>query len=54
MANPGDPEGAAAQAAMAASVSHDGEALHAARVVAALVAQAFVEDDVDKLLDTAP
>jgi ADP-ribosylglycohydrolase len=53
LANPGDPERAAALAGMAASVSHDGEALNAARVVAALVAQAFVEDDVDKLLDTA-
>lgn len=53
LANPGDPERAAALAAGAASVSHDGEALHAARVVAALVAQAFVEDDVGKLLDTA-
>jgi ADP-ribosylglycohydrolase len=53
LANPGDPERAADLAAMAASVSHDGEALNAARVVAALVAHAFVEDDVDKLLDTA-
>jgi ADP-ribosylglycohydrolase len=53
LANPGDPERAADQAEMAASVSHDREALHAARVIAALVAQAFVEDDVDKLLDTA-
>ena len=53
MASPGDPERAAALAAQAASVSHDGEALHAARVVAALVAQAFVETDVERLLDTA-
>lgn len=53
LANPGDPERAAALAAMAASVGHDGEALNAARVVAALVAHAFVEDDVAKLLDTA-
>ena len=53
MACPGDPERAAALAAQAASVSHDGEALHAAQVVAALVAQAFVESDVGKLLDTA-
>jgi ADP-ribosylglycohydrolase len=53
LACPGDPERAAALAEAAASVSHDGEALHAARVVAALVAYAFVEDDVDKLLDTA-
>lgn len=53
MACPGDPERAADLAGRAASVSHDGEALNAARVVAALVAQAFVEDDVDRLLDTA-
>lgn len=53
MACPGDPERAAALAAQAASVSHDGEALEAARVVAALVAQAFVEPRVDRLLDTA-
>jgi ADP-ribosylglycohydrolase len=53
MACPGDPERAAALAAEAASVSHDGEALNAARVVAALVAHAFVEPDVDRLLDVA-
>lgn len=53
LTSPGDPEAAAARAAQAASVSHDGEALHAARVVAALVAQAFVEPDVGRLLDTA-
>lgn len=53
LACPGDPERAAALAAQAASVSHDGEALVAARVVAALVAQAFVEPDVAVLLDTA-
>jgi ADP-ribosylglycohydrolase len=53
MACPGDPERAAALAAQAASVSHDGEALHAARIVAAIVAQAFVEPDVNRLLDTA-
>lgn len=53
LACPGDPERAAALAAEAASVSHDGEALHAARVVAAMVAQAFVEPNVHALLDTA-
>lgn len=50
---PGDPERAADLAARAACVSHDGEALHGARVVAALVAGAFVESDVDRLLDAA-
>ena len=53
MACPGEPDRAAFLAEQAASVSHDGEALFAARVVAALVAQAFVESDVDALLDTA-
>ena len=33
-------------------MSHDGEAVHAARVVAAMEAQAFVEPDVGRLLDT--
>jgi ADP-ribosylglycohydrolase len=53
MTCPGDPERAANLAEAAASVSHDGEALHAARVVAALVAQSFVETDVGRLLDAA-
>ena len=51
MACPGDPEKAADLARRAASVSHDGEAIHAARVVAAMEAQAFVEADVGRLLD---
>ena len=53
MTCPGDPELAADLASGAASVSHDGEALHGARVVAALVAAAFIETDMDRLLDTA-
>jgi ADP-ribosylglycohydrolase len=53
MACPGDPERAVHLAAQAASVSHDGEALHAAKVVAALVAASFTESDMDRLLDTA-
>ncbi|TDE10684.1 ADP-ribosylglycohydrolase family protein [Jiangella asiatica] len=53
MTCPSDPEGAADLAERAARVSHDGEAIHAARVVAALVAQAFVEPDMGKLLDIA-
>ncbi len=51
MTCPGDPATAADLVARAASVSHDGEALQAARMVGAMVAQAFVEDDVDRLLD---
>ncbi|MFO7631409.1 MAG: ADP-ribosylglycohydrolase family protein, partial [Caldilinea sp.] len=53
MAAPGDPEFAADLARRAASVSHDGEAIYGAQVVAAIEAQAFVERDLDKLLDTA-
>ncbi|MFO7918588.1 MAG: ADP-ribosylglycohydrolase family protein [Anaerolineae bacterium] len=51
MISPGDPERAADLARRAASVSHDGEAIHGAQVVAAIEAQAFVESDVDALLD---
>lgn len=50
---PGDPALAANLACRAASVSHDGEAIYGAQVVAALIAQAFVESDLDKLIDTA-
>jgi ADP-ribosylglycohydrolase len=50
---PGDPERAADLARRAASVSHDGEAIYGAQVVAGLVAQAFVESRVPALLDTA-
>jgi len=49
---PGQPELAADIARRAASVSHDGEAVLAAQVLAAMEAQAFVEADVDRLLDT--
>jgi ADP-ribosylglycohydrolase len=52
MACPGDPERAADLARRAASVSHDGEAIHGARAIAAMEAQAFVEPDIDRLLDT--
>lgn len=52
LVSPGDPERAAAMATQSAQVSHDGEALHAAQIVAALVAQAFVESDVRRLFDT--
>jgi ADP-ribosylglycohydrolase len=53
MLAPGDPERAADLAERAARVSHDGEAVHAARVLAAMEALAFVESRVDRLLDTA-
>jgi ADP-ribosylglycohydrolase len=50
---PGDPERAADFARRAGSVSHDGEAIYGAQVVAAMEAQAFVESDINTLLDTA-
>ncbi|MDQ3541740.1 MAG: ADP-ribosylglycohydrolase family protein [Chloroflexota bacterium] len=52
MVCPGDPERAADLARRAASVSHDGEAIYGAQVVAAMEAQAFVERDIDRLIDT--
>ncbi|HEY3289055.1 MAG TPA: ADP-ribosylglycohydrolase family protein, partial [Anaerolineae bacterium] len=48
---PGNPKLAVELARKAASVSHDGEAVHGAVVIAAMEAQAFVETDIDKLLD---
>jgi ADP-ribosylglycohydrolase len=53
MVAPGDPELAVSLARRAASVSHDGEAVSAAQVVAAVEAGAFVERDLGRLLDTA-
>ena len=51
MVAPGDPELAVDLARRAASVSHDGEAIYGAQVLAAMEAQAFVETDIEKLLD---
>jgi len=51
--SPGDPEQAADLARRAASVSHDGEAIYGAQVIASLVALAFRERSIDKLLDDA-
>ncbi len=53
LANPGDPERAADFARRAASVSHDGLAIHGAQVVAAMVAAAFIERDADKIISAA-
>lgn len=50
---PGDPALAAGFAHRAASVSHDGEAIYGAQVIAALVAGAFAESRIDVLLDQA-
>ncbi|GCE10971.1 ADP-ribosylglycohydrolase family protein [Tengunoibacter tsumagoiensis] len=51
MIAPGEPELAAALAAKAGSVSHDGEAIYAAQVIAAMEAAAFKEQNIQKLLD---
>jgi ADP-ribosylglycohydrolase len=51
MVSPGNPEQAAYLAEQAGRVSHDGESVHAAKLLAAMEAQAFVESDVHKLLD---
>ena len=53
MVAPGDPELAVDLARRAASVSHDGEAIYGAQVVAAMESQAFVESDTNKLIDCA-
>jgi ADP-ribosylglycohydrolase len=50
MVSPGNPEQAVYLAEQAGSVSHDGESVHAAKLLAAMEAQAFVEEDVQKLL----
>ena len=52
MVAPGDPELAAELARRAASVSHDGVAIHGAQALAAMEAQAFVESDIQALIDT--
>ncbi|MCY3885304.1 MAG: ADP-ribosylglycohydrolase family protein [Gammaproteobacteria bacterium] len=51
MVNPGDPARAADFARRAASVSHDGEAVIGAQILAAMEAQAYVEEDIDSLID---
>ncbi len=53
MVAPGDPELAVDLARRAASVSHDGEAIYGAQVLAAMEALAFVESDLSALFDTA-
>ena len=53
MVCPGNPEQAVRFADAAARVSHDGEAVHGARMLAAMEALAFVESDTDRLIDGA-
>lgn len=52
MVAPGDPELASELARKAGSVSHDGEALYGAEMLAAMEAQAFVEPDLNVLIET--
>jgi ADP-ribosylglycohydrolase len=54
LVSPGNPEQAADFARRASSVSHDGEAIYGAQVLAAMEAQAFVERDINTLLDVGP
>lgn len=51
LACPGNPEPAAKLAERAARVSHDGEAVNAAKVVAAMISAAFTEKNIERLLD---
>ena len=51
MVSPGDPQRAADLAERAARVSHDDEAVNAARLIAAMELLAFVEADIQRLLD---
>ncbi|HSV86081.1 MAG TPA: ADP-ribosylglycohydrolase family protein [Levilinea sp.] len=53
MVAPGNPALAVDLARRAASVSHDREAIYGAQVLAAMEAQAYVESDINRLLDTA-
>ncbi|MEC8347708.1 MAG: ADP-ribosylglycohydrolase family protein, partial [Pseudomonadota bacterium] len=51
MVAPGDPDQAVKFAEAAARVSHDGEAVYGAKVLAAMEAMAFVESDIQKLIE---
>ena len=53
MVSPGDAALAARLATQAARVSHDGEAVHGAVVLAVMEAMAFIESDLHKLIDKA-
>ena len=53
LAAPNNPELAVKLAEQSARVSHDGEAVYGALVVAAMVSAAFGESDMNQLLDTA-
>ena len=50
---PGDPEKAINLAKRAANVSHDGEAVYAAQIIAAIESEAFINDDISQLLNNS-
>lgn len=52
LVSPGNPSLAAELAKKASRVSHDGEAVYAAQLWAAMESEAFVSDDVDHLINT--
>lgn len=49
----GDVKRAAQYARIAASVSHDGEALNGAAFIAGCIAHAFIEQDIEKIMDVS-
>ena len=51
MVAPGDPDQAVRFAEAAARVSHDGEAVYGAKMLAAMESMAFVENDIQQLID---
>jgi ADP-ribosylglycohydrolase len=51
MVAPGDPDQAVRFADAAARVSHDGEAVYGTKVLTAMESEAFVETNIDKLID---
>ena len=53
MVSPGNPDQAVKFAEAAARVSHDGEAVYGAVVMAAMESMAFVESDINKIIDKA-
>ncbi len=51
LVSPGDPELAVELAKKAGSVSHDGESIYGAQVVAAIEAYSFIETDIRKIIE---
>ncbi|MBP5166366.1 MAG: ADP-ribosylglycohydrolase family protein, partial [Oscillospiraceae bacterium] len=51
LANPGNPARAAEYAARMASVSHDGEGIYGGMFIAACIAEAFVSEDINAIIE---